>query len=88
MKVPTKPKPADADAFISGAQTVATGADSTPALRTKTKKGRPADNTVRATFDFPRSIHQAIKIQAAQQNIKMREWVMDAVYNKLNTRQP
>jgi len=90
MKNPKKPRPADADAFIARATTATTGVDSTPTPTTtpqkQKKKGRPAENTVRATFDFPTSLHQAVKIQSAQQNIKMREWIMDAVYTKLNAK--
>lgn len=81
MKSPPKPKkpnPADVEDFIGGAKTAV--ADSAPAKARK-KKGLPAEGVVRATFDFPISVHEALRIRGIQARPRrsMRELVLAAL---------
>ena len=75
MKTPPKPK-FDEDTFIGGAVT-AKGADSAPA--TRRKKGIPPEGTIRATYNFPKSIHKALKAQAVEEDKTMLKMVLDAI---------
>lgn len=75
MKTPPKPK-FDAENFIQGAVT-AKGADSTPVARRK--KGIPPEGTIRATYNFPRSIHKALKTRALQDDKSMLTMVLEAL---------
>ncbi len=75
MKTPQKPK-FDEDTFIGGAMT-AKGADSAPA--TRRKKGIPPEGTIRATYNFPKSIHKALKARAVEEDKTMLKMVLDAI---------
>ena len=75
MKTPPKPK-FDEDTFIGSAMT-AKGADSAPAARRK--KGIPPEGTIRATYNFPKSIHKALKARAVEEDKTMLKMVLDAI---------
>ena len=58
--------------FIGGAKTAAV--DAAPANgKARKKKGLPAEGVVRATYDLPASVHEALKIRAVQEKRSMRE---------------
>ena len=64
--------------FIGGAKTAA--ADATPAKgKARKKKGLPAEGVVRATYDLPDSVHEALKIRAVQEKRSMRDLLLQAV---------
>ena len=51
--------------FIGGAKTAAAA----PAKgKARKKKGLPAEGVVRATYDLPASVHEALKIRAVQES--------------------
>ena len=63
--------------FIGGAKTAAAAA---PAKgKTRKKKGLPAEGVVRATYDLPASVHEALKIRAVQEKRSMRDLLLQAV---------
>ena len=64
--------------FIGGAKTAA--ADATPAKgKARKKKGLPAEGVVRATYDLPAYVHEALKIRAVQEKRSMRDLLLQAV---------
>ena len=66
--------------FIGGAKTAAAAADATPAKgKARKKKGLPAEGVVRATYDLPASVHEALKIRAVQEKRSMRDLLLQAV---------
>ena len=75
MKTPQKPK-FDENSFIGGAVT-AKGADSDAAARRK--KGIPPEGTIRATYNFPKSIHKALKARSVKEDKTMLKMVLDAI---------
>ena len=75
MKTPQKPK-FDENSFIGGALT-AKGADSAPA--TRRKKGIPPEGTIRATYNFPKAIHKALKTRSVEEDKTMLTMVLDAI---------
>ncbi len=76
MKTPPKPK-FDVDSFIGGAAT-AKSADNTPVVA-KRKKGVPPEGSIRATYNFPRSIHKALKTRALHEDKSMLTLVLEAL---------
>ena len=75
MKTPQKPK-FDESSFIGGAAT-AKSADSDPP--TSRKKGIPPEGTIRATYNFPKSIHKALKARSVEEDKTMLKMVLDAI---------
>ena len=75
MKTPQKPK-FDENSFIGDAVT-SKGADSDPA--TRRKKGIPPEGTIRATYNFPKSIHKALKARSVEKDKTMLKMVLDAI---------
>ena len=75
MKTPRKPK-FDEGSFIGGAVT-AKGADS--ATATRRKKGIPPEGTIRATYNFPKSVHKALKARSVEEDKTMLTMVLDAI---------
>lgn len=75
MKTPQKPK-FDADSFIRSALTTK-GADSAPT--TRRKRGIPPEGTIRATYNFPKAIHKALKTRAVAEDKTMLTMVLDAI---------
>ena len=64
--------------FIGGAKTAA--ADAAQAKgKARKKKGLPAEGVVRATYDLPASVHEALKIRAVQEKHSMRDLLLQAV---------
>ncbi len=75
MKTPQKPK-FDANSFIGGAATMK-GADSNTAARQK--KVVPPAGTIRATYNFPKSVHKTLKLRAVEEDKTMLEMVLNAI---------
>ena len=75
MKTPQKPK-FDVNSFIEGALTTK-GADSAPI--TRRKKGIPPEGTIRATYNFPKAIHKALKVRSVEEDKTMLTLVLDAI---------
>ena len=75
MKTPKKPN-FDENSFIGGAVT-AKGPDSAPAIRRR--KGIPPEGTIRATYNFPKSIHKALKARSVEEDKTMLKMVLDAI---------
>ena len=80
MKEPQRPPKTglNIEAFIGGAKTAA--ADAVPVNGTARKrKGLPAEGVVRATYDLPASVHEALKMRAVQEKRSMRNLLLQAI---------
>ena len=75
MKEPLRPPTPrlNVDAFIDRAETAPANG------KTRKKKGLPAEEVVRATYDLPASVHEALKIRAVQEKRSMRDLLLQAV---------
>ena len=82
-KRPSK-KSKSVDDFIEGAVTLK-GADVVPRKgRVSGKKGAPALNVVRSTFDFPEDLHRKLKLRAVTDERLRRDIVIEAVEEALS----
>ena len=43
------------------------------------KKGIPPEGTIRATYNFPKSIHKALKARSVEEDKTMLKMVLDAI---------
>ena len=80
MKDPQRPPKTglNVEAFIGGATTAVT--DAAPGTGpVKKKRGLPAEGVVRATYDFPVSVHEALKMRAVHEKRSMRALLLQAV---------